>query len=239
MALYTIGDTHLSLGADKPMDVFGARWTDHAEKIRSRWSSLITEKDTVVIPGDFSWGLLLKDTVKDFEFIDSLPGKKIISKGNHDYWWTTVTKMKRFLSENGVQTVDFLYNNAYIVDNIAVCGSRGWFIEEKLQADIFNADYTKLVKRECDRLSLSLAEGEKLKENRSIPTVAFLHFPPVYSDFVCEPIVDLLVSAKVDHVYYGHIHGDYYVPSTLEYRGLKFSLISADYLNFTPQRVFI
>lgn len=239
MALYTIGDTHLSTSVPKPMDVFGARWADHTDKLRTRWSSLIEDGDTVVIPGDLSWAMTLDEAAEDFKFIDALPGKKLISKGNHDYWWTTVSKMKRFLADIGVTSVDFLYNNAFIVDGVAVCGSRGWFVEEKLQADAFDTDYSKLVNRECERISLSLSEAEKLKCGADMPTAVFLHFPPVFGDFVCKPIVDLLAEKKVAHVYYGHIHGNYLVPSTFEYGGLKMSLVSADYLNFTPQRVFL
>ena len=239
MALYTIGDTHLCGSVPKPMDIFGARWTDHAEKIRTRWSALVEDGDTVVIPGDFSWAMTLEEAAEDFKFIDALPGNKLISKGNHDYWWTTVSKMKRYLADIGVTSVDFLYNNAYITDGIAVCGSRGWFVEEKLQAGAFDTDYSKLVNRECERLALSLREAEKLKNGADIPTAVFLHFPPVFGDFVCRPIVDLLAGSNVSHVYYGHIHGNYLVPSTVEYCGVKMSLVSADYLNFTPQRVFV
>ena len=239
MALYTLADTHLCSSVPKPMDIFGARWTNHSEKIRDRWTALIEDNDTVVIPGDFSWAMNMEKAAADFEFIDSLPGRKLISKGNHDYWWTTVSKMKRFLSDIGVSTVDFLYNNAFLVDGVAVCGARGWFLEERLQADAFDTDYSKLVNRECERLSLSIKEGEKLKAGAEIPTAVFMHFPPVFGDFVCRPIVDLLLSHNVAHVYYGHIHGNYLIPSTVEYCGLKMSLVSADYLNFTPQRVFL
>ena len=239
MALYTIGDTHLCGSVPKPMDVFGARWTNHTEKLRTRWSALVEEGDTVVIPGDFSWAMTLEEAAADFKFIDSLPGKKLISKGNHDYWWTTAAKMKRFLGGIGVTSVDFLFNNAFIADGVAICGARGWFVEEKLQADAFDTDYTKLVNRECERITHSIEEGERLKNGADIPTAVFLHFPPVFGDFVCEPIVDLLREKKVAHIYYGHIHSNYMIPHTFEYGGLKMSIVSADYLDFTPQRVFL
>lgn len=239
MALYTISDLHLSLGCDKPMNVFGGRWQDHTEKIKKRWSALVTDGDTVIMPGDFSWALTLTETREDFLFLASLPGKKILSKGNHDYWWSSVTKMNDFLADNGVGNVTFLHNNAFLIENTVICGSRGWFIEESMQADAFATDYSKLVNRECERLSKSLEDGEKLKNGKNLPTVVFLHFPPVYRDFVCEPILKILSENNVARVYYGHIHGDYYVPSTVEKDGVKMSLVSADYVNFTPERIFL
>ncbi len=239
MALYTISDLHLSLGCDKPMNKFGGRWQDHTEKIKKRWSALVTDDDTVIMPGDFSWALTLTETREDFLFLASLPGKKILSKGNHDYWWSSVTKMNEFLAETGVGNVSFLHNNAFLIENTVICGSRGWFIEESMQADAFATDYSKLVNRECERLSKSLEDGEKLKNGKDLPTVVFLHFPPVYRDFVCEPILKILSENNVARVYYGHIHGDYYVPSTVERDGVKMSLVSADYVNFTPERIFL
>lgn len=238
MALYALADTHLCGGVEKPMDIFGARWNGHTEKIRRRWSTLVTDSDTVVIAGDFSWAMTLDEAAEDFRFIDSLPGRKLISKGNHDYWWTTVSKMKRYLSDIGVTSVDFLHNNAFIVDGIAVAGARGWFIEPKMQPDLFDADYPKLVHRECERIRTSVTAAEKLKNGADIPTAVFLHFPPVFGDFVCRPIVDELKSSGVSHVYYGHIHSNYLVPHTVNFEGIGFSIVSSDYLDFTPSRVF-
>ena len=126
-----------------------------------------------------------------------------------------------------------------MVDDITVCGSRGWFIEEKLQADIFEAEYGKIVSRECERLSRSIAEGEKLKDGKDSETVVFLHFPPVFGDFVCRPIIDVLKENNIRHVYYGHIHGNYLVPSSFEFEGINLSLVSADFVDFIPQRVFV
>lgn len=239
MALYTIADLHLSSVTNKPMDIFGARWTDHTKKIVDRWKALVTDEDTVVIPGDFSWGMTLSETAEDFRIIDSLPGKKIIGKGNHDYWWTTVAKMKKFLADIGVTTVDFLFNNAFLMPDCVVCGSRGWYIEEKLQATPSPTDYEKIVNRECMRLEASLVAGEKLREEEPLPLIPFLHFPPVFGNFVCQPLIDVMKKHGVKQCYYGHIHSNYLVPHTTEYDGVKLSIISADYLNFTPQRVFI
>lgn len=237
MALYTIADLHLSGSVDKPMDKFGSRWTDHTEKIRRRWTSLVGENDTVVIPGDISWGMTLDEAEADFRFIESLPGKKLLGKGNHDFWWTSGAKMKKFLDDIGVTSVDFLHNNAHRADGFLIAGSRGWFIEEKLQSDIFSADYEKLVNREVMRLESSIKEAEKL---RSVDEeiLVFLHFPPVFGEFICQPIIDVMKNHGVTRCFFGHIHGKYDLPHETVYDGVSLSLISSDFLDFYPQRVF-
>lgn len=236
MALYTIADLHLSHATDKPMSIFGSRWTDHREKIRTRWSSLVEDSDTVVIPGDISWAMTLEEAAEDFRFIDSLPGRKIISKGNHDYYWTTASKMTKFFSEIGVTSINLLHNNAYVADGFAICGSRGWFIEEKMQGGHFDTDHEKLVARECMRLDASLKCGCEM--DPSAEPVVFLHFPPVFGDFVCRPLTDVMKKYGVSRCYYGHIHGKYSLPQSVDFEGIKMILISADFLDFTPQRVF-
>ena len=236
MALYTIADLHLSSEVDKPMSIFGARWTGHEEKIRTRWGSLVCENDTVVIPGDISWAMTLRDAAGDFMFIESLPGRKIISKGNHDYYWTTAAKMTKFFGELGIRSISLLHNNAYTEGDFAICGTRGWFIEEKLQGGHFDTDYEKLVARECMRLDASLRAGHEL--DPSAEPIAFLHFPPVFGEFVCTPLIDVMKSHGVKRCYFGHIHAKYNIPQTTVYDGIQMILISADYLDFTPQRVF-
>ncbi len=126
MAVYAISDLHLALSVDKPMDVFGARWSNYMERLRENWTATVGENDHVLIPGDISWATYLDQAYEDFRFINELPGKKIISKGNHDYWWTTKSKLDKFLDENGFHSIRFLHNNSYIVENLAVCGTRGW-----------------------------------------------------------------------------------------------------------------
>ena len=126
MAIYTIGDLHLSFHENKPMDIFGENWRGHEEKIKKDWIEKVTEKDLVIIPGDFSWSTYLKDTYEDFSYLHSLPGKKLLLKGNHDYWWTTLKSMREFVKENGFDDVDFLYNTAYEFENYIFAGTRGW-----------------------------------------------------------------------------------------------------------------
>lgn len=236
MALFSISDLHLSLATPKPMDVFGHRWQGYTEKLRQRWCAVVSDKDTVVIPGDVSWAMKLHEAEADLKFIDSLPGKKIIGKGNHDYWWSTLGKMNAFLEKIGVTTISFLHNNAYIAEEHIICGTRGWFLEERLQ-NINDADYTLVAAREASRLKAGLDEAMKLRETeegQGLPIIAYLHFPPVFGDFVCEEMVSLMKEYGVSHCFYGHIHGKYDVPKTTVYDSIPMTIISADYLDFIP-----
>lgn len=236
MALYVIADLHLSLGSgvDKPMDRFGSRWIEHTAKLRTRWSRLIREDDVVVLPGDFSWGMSLDETAEDFRFLESLPGRKILSKGNHDFWWTSAAKMRAFLDSIGVHSVEFLHNNAFSVGNFLLAGTRGWFLEEKQQNVIFPTDYEKLIKREVIRLEQSIREAEKLRTGNE-ELLVFLHFPPVYGSFLCQPLVDVMTNHGVRRCYYGHIHGRYQADAVVRYNGVAFELVSADFLDFVPR----
>ena len=242
MSVWVIADLHLSFGKDvpKPMDRFGSRWENHAEKIARRWNAVVRPGDTVVMPGDFSWADTLSEAEADFRFLDALPGKKLLGKGNHDYWWTGVTKMKAFLAERGFSTVDFLYNNAHAAEGLALAGARGWFLEERQQTAI-EADYGKLVRREAERLNLSLEAAEELRRKEGIgePPLVFLHFPPVWGDFRLDELVDLMRAHGVTRCWYGHIHGQYSQPPSFEWKGITFANAAADYLNFTPMPVRI
>ena len=212
MSIYSIADLHLSTSVAKPMDIFGYRWQGYTEKIKKRWCALVGEDDTVVVPGDISWAMSLGDALSDFRFIDDLPGKKILGKGNHDFWWTTVTRMRSYLSENGIGSIDFLYNNAFLVEDYVICGSRGWYVEERLQNTSDEVDYKKIVLREAARLEISLTEAARLSENGRFPILCYFHFPPVFNSFVCREIVDVLHAFGVKHCYFGHIHGNYTIP---------------------------
>lgn len=238
MSLYVIADLHLSGSVDKPMDRFGSRWTDHTNKLRKRWSSLVKDGDTVILPGDFSWAMSLEEAAEDFRFLESLPGRKILSKGNHDFWWVSFAKMRAFLSDIGVKSVDFLHNNAFRAEGYVLAGSRGWFLEEKQQNVIFPTDYEKLVNREVMRLESSIREAEKLRTDAGEEILAFLHFPPVYGDFICQPLIDVMKAHGIARCYYGHIHGRYNMDAVVRYDGVAFEIISADYLDFVPRLVF-
>ncbi|MCC8122968.1 MAG: metallophosphoesterase [Oscillospiraceae bacterium] len=223
MALYAIGDTHLSLDCDKPMDVFGGSWTGYVEKLAAGFRC-VSPSDTVVLCGDLSWGMSLAEAKADFDFLNRLPGQKILLKGNHDYWWTTVTKMQRFFTENGFDTLQILHNNCHCYGPYALCGTRGWFYEETGDRKVFL--------RELMRLETSLkAAGEAEK-------ICFLHYPPCYEGYTCGEIMELLERYGVCDCYYGHLHGgSHRLAVEGERGGVRYHLISADYLQFVPKKI--
>lgn len=224
MALYALGDTHLSLGVDKPMDVFGGAWTGYLEKLTAGFS-VLKEEDTLVIAGDVSWGMSLEEATPDFAWLNAWPGRKILLKGNHDYWWNTAAKMERFFLERGFDTLHILHNNCYYYGEVALCGTRGWFYEEEKEDQ-------KVFLRELQRLETSLkAAGEHEK-------LCFLHYPPLYDGYTCQPILDLLERYEVKACYYGHLHGGSH---RLAIQGPwghgAYHMVSADYLNFRPEKI--
>lgn len=225
MALYVIADLHLSLGADKPMDVFPG-WKDYVQRLEKNWTALVSPEDTVVVAGDISWAMRLEEAVADFAFLNGLPGEKLLLKGNHDYWWSTRSKIDAFFQEQGFSTLHILHNCAYRVGDVAVCGTRGWLYNSETAED------KKIVAREAGRLLASLAEGEKLGGEPMV----FLHYPPVYDSMECGGILDILEERRISHCYFGHIHGQYAARKALvgEYRGVRMHLISCDFVNFTP-----
>ena len=238
MSVFAIADLHLSADGSKSMEVFGARWADYRNKLEKNWRALVGKDDTVVLPGDLSWALKLEESADDLKFLDSLPGKKYIGKGNHDFWWSTATKMKELFAKEEIKTISILYNNAYRVENMILCGSRGWFLDEGQQNTVGEVEYEKILNRELIRLGMSLDEAKKLQaETPALPLVAFLHFPPVLGGFLCREIIDLLHKYGVKTCYYGHIHGLYTIPATTTFEGISFSLVSADFVRFTPQLV--
>ena len=227
MSLFAIGDLHLSLDGSKSMAVFGGRWTDYQQKIE-RGFSLLTEEDVCVLCGDLVWGMTMEAAREDFLFISRLPGKKIILKGNHDYWWSTAAKAYRFFEENGMENMQILNNNCYEYGEYAICGTRGWFFEEE-RGDEHDR---KIMLREVGRLEASLkAAGERRK-------LVFLHYPPIYQGYECPEILALLEQYQVERCYYGHIHGKGHAAAFQgERNGTAFRMVSADYLDFYPLKV--
>lgn len=224
MALYAIGDLHLCLGAPKPMDIFGGAWVGYMEKLR-QGMSVIGPEDTTVLLGDLSWALDLETAQADFAWINQIPGKKILLKGNHDYWWSTAAKFQKFCTQNGFENMALLNNNCYFYDYWAICGTRGWFFEEERSGQ----HDEKVFKRELIRLEASLkAAGDREK-------MVFLHYPPRYRGYVCQPIVDLLKAYGVRRCFYGHLHGGSH-KLAIEglWDGVEYRLVSADYRNFQP-----
>ncbi len=235
MALYCIADTHLSQSVPKPMDVFGHRWTGYTEKLIRGWNAVVGEKDTVILPGDISWGLSLEEAAEDLRLIHRLNGKKIIGKGNHDLWWQSEKKLKEFFAANGIDSISLLHNNAYYLEGKRICGSRGWYYDPKSSPE--GADPEKIAAREVIRTELSIKAALALPEGQEDELVAFFHFPPVYRDFVCRGIVELLKQYGITRCYYGHIHGVYDLPASLDFEGITMTMVAADYLNFIPLRI--
>ena len=229
MALYAIGDLHLCLGASKPMDVFGGAWVGYMDKLREGISQIKPE-DTTVLLGDLSWALDLDEASEDFRWIDAIPGRKIILKGNHDYWWSTASKFYKFCAENEFSDQFILNNNHYEYDGWAICGTRGWFYEEQRSGE----HDEKVFKRELLRLETSLQSAGDL------PKIVFLHYPPKYKGYECPEILELLHKYDVRRCFYGHLHG----PShglAMEglWDGIDYKLVAADYLDFRPFAVIL
>lgn len=227
MALYAIGDLHLSMGSDKPMDVFGERWQNHTEKLKAGFAAL-NDDDVCVLCGDLSWAMGLDASAADFRFINELPGKKIVLKGNHDYWWSTASAAKRMFERNGIDTIDILYNNAFTYGEYALCGTRGWFFEEETGGE----HDKKIMRREIMRLEASLKAAEDRKK------LVFLHYPPIFQRYRCQEILDLLREYEVSLCCYGHIHGKGCAAAFNGLReGTEFRLVSADFVNFSPVKL--
>lgn len=228
MALYAIGDLHLCLGAPKPMDIFGGAWVGYMDKLRDGMSA-VGPGDTTVLLGDLSWALDLESSAADFDWIQEIPGKKIILKGNHDYWWSTAAKFEKFCREHGFHDMSLLNNNCYEYEDFAICGTRGWFFEEERSG----AHDEKVFKRELLRLEASLkAAGDRRK-------LVFLHYPPRYRGYECTEILELLSRYDVSRCFYGHLHGgSQKLAMEGLWDGIEFRLVAADYLGFKPFLVF-
>lgn len=237
MAIYTIADLHLSIAhPEKTMGVFGEEWNRYEEKLEQKWRAIVEERDTVIIPGDISWANSLSDSVLDFAFLNALPGQKYIGKGNHDFWWSTANKVNIFWEEHGFGSLHMLYNNAFLIEGRIICGTRGWFFDEKAQRTVSETDFEKLCNREYIRLRHSLEEGVKLQNEygSELPLYVFLHFPPIWGSDRCENLLSLLEEYRVMRCYYGHIHGFYKTPTVRRYGEIPLELVASDHLDFCP-----
>ena len=222
MSIYAIADTHLSFGTDKPMDSFPG-WNDYVSRIEKNWKKLINDDDTVVIAGDISWAMNFDELYNDFKFLHELPGKKLISKGNHDYWWNTLNKLNGFIEENGFDSISIIHNNSYSVEGVSICASRGWMFDSEEEHD------EKVLKREVGRIRRSLESAECDEK------ILFLHYPPVTTDSSCDEILELLSEFNIKNCYYGHLHGSaakLAIDDTIN--STTFKLISCDRLGFMP-----
>ena len=238
MSIFAIADLHLSTldSTNKSMEVFGRRWTGYTEKLKTNWQKLITDEDTVIIPGDISWALTLEESLSDIQFLDSLPGKKILGKGNHDFWWCTMKKHREFFEKHSINSISFLFNNAYETEKFIIAGTRGWYHDEDVANIPDNTNFEKLTNRETLRLKTSLNAALKLREESPEKEIlVFMHFPPFWNGKESEPIIKLLSEYGISKVYYGHIHGNYTIEPKFIHNGIEMSIISADYLSFIPK----
>lgn len=232
MRIFAISDLHLAVSIDKPMDIFGPRWSNYMERLKTEWSQDVGEEDTVLIPGDISWATYLEQAVEDFRLIDSLPGRKIISKGNHDYWWTTMNKLQGFVERFGFSSIRFMHNNSFKLGKNVICGTRGW----KVPGDEdFSAEDRKIYQRELQRLELSLKSAGSSEEDEIIVA---MHYPPVHPRDASQEFVEIMRRYRVKTCIYGHLHGEAFRNAVEgDLGGLELRLVSADYLNFKPLRL--
>ena len=229
MAIFVIGDLHLSFGCDKPMDIFKG-WEGYQQRLYDNWHRVVGGDDTVVLAGDTSWGMSLAEAAPDFKWINALPGKqKLILKGNHDYWWGSMAAMRRCFEENSLTTLDIIHNNSFSVGGINICGSRGWLFETGQAHD------EKIINREAMRLEASLKSADP-----GLETILFLHYPPAYKEQEMPAFLELMRSYGIDRCYYGHIHGaGHRFAIDGRYKGVDLRLIAADYIDFCPEKIEI
>ena len=245
MSVFVISDLHLStnISTGKSMEIFGDRWKNYIQKIQKNWNAVVSDKDTVIVPGDISWASTLKEAESDLNFINLLNGKKLLGKGNHDYWWTTSKKMNEFFEEKNFSSMSLLHNNAYIVDRYVVCGTRGWFPDECRQIAAENTDFKKIINREAIRLTISLdsavsLQSQYLEKTGVLPEIlVFFHFPVVLGDCVINEFTDVLLRYNIEKCFYGHIHNNYSLPRILKYDNINFIMASSDFLNFYPLKI--
>lgn len=228
MRVFAISDLHLPFGKNKPMDIFGG-WDNYTDRIYENWQKIVSDEDTVVLPGDLSWTLKLEEAFPDFKFLHKLNGKKIIIKGNHDYWWSTVTKIEAFLSEHSFNDIYILHNNAFKIGDMVICGTRGWVYDGTSEFD------EKVVLREAARLETSIKKGLELGGNIKV----FLHYPFVFGDAICQEIYSVLKKYEIKDIYFGHIHGYGRTKIVTEYDGIILHNVSSDLISFTPQIVYL
>ncbi len=231
MSIYAIGDLHLSLNKEKPMDIFGLNWKNHEQKIRENWEKTVSNDDLVLLPGDFSWEMHLKDMYEDFKFLNDLPGKKLLLKGNHDYWWTTLAKMREFIENNKFSNIDFVYNNSYLFEDKIIAGTRGWALNDTESG-------IKMNHREEERLKISLQSGLNNFGDKEI--ICLMHYPPIVAEEVenntklkISNYVKIMKEFNVKTCLYGHLHGESHNEAFEgNYEGIDFKLVSSDYLDF-------
>lgn len=233
MAVFIIGDLHLSLGTDKPMDIFPG-WSNHTELLERNWNEAVSENDTVIIPGDISWGMTVEEALPDLKFINSLNGKKIILKGNHDYWWQSMKKLEELKEEQELDTISFLFNNAYEAEDFIICGTRGW----QIIGETKSLEDKKIMDRESGRFTLSVNCAKRLDGYGTKKMIAVFHYPPIFDKFVFDGLFDIMLEQGIEECYFGHLHGKINPKvAVCEKYNIICKLISADFLKFSPLKL--
>lgn len=230
MKIFSISDLHLSINSNKPMDIFGPVWKDSFEKIKQDWEKKVDDQDIVLMCGDLSWAMKLEDAVQDINMLDNLKGKKIIIKGNHDFWWQGITALRNFLPKNFFA----LQNDAIKIENFVFCGTRGWLIPE---GKFDTEENQKIYNREVERLKLSLDNMKRLKQNGD-KVVCLMHYPPFLQNEQSTKFTELFESYGVDIVVFGHIHKNlsgYKFKTTIN--GIRYYLTSCDLLENRLQEI--
>lgn len=235
LAIFALADLHLSQGTDKPMNIFGPKWEDHESRITAAWLDSVGVNDTVIIPGDISWGMTLEEALPDLKYLDHLPGRKILSKGNHDYWWGTVGKVEALTQAKGLSSLSFMKNNAFLVEGRAICGTRGWLLPS--DPEFRTADQV-IFDRELARLERSLIAGRSLLDDPDGEIIAVLHYPPILLPQVKSAFCSLMEKYNVKICIYGHLHGrGHYKAFEGEKNGVTYHLVAGDYISFKPLRL--
>lgn len=224
MTIFAIGDLHLSHAVDKPMDIFGDTWRNHTEQIQSNWTNVISNSDTVLIPGDISWAMTLDEALPDLEWIATLPGRKIMIRGNHDYWWNGIHKIRKILPHG----IDVIQNDSIVAEGYSVCGTRGWVLPNHPN---FNLDDERMISREVHRLRLSLEDTTR----SGLPIICMIHYPPISPDGLQTPFSELIETFPVQYCIYGHLHGSAHrFAMNTTHNDVIYRLVSADYIRFSP-----
>ncbi len=231
MKIFAISDLHLSNSCDKPMDIFGGAWENYTDKIKENWKSKVTENDVVLIAGDISWAMKLEEAVSDLKWLDELPAKKIIIKGNHEYWWNSISAVREILPSS----VFAIQNDALKMGRFVFCGTRGWTVPES--GKVFSDEDLKIYKRETERLKLTLLSAKKLMEQGD-ELVLMMHFPPFASDKEETEFTKLFEQYGVSTVVFGHIHGRTNCPLIYNKNGVKYYFTSTDHINNDPVLIY-
>ncbi len=227
MSIYAISDLHLSFSTNKPMNIFGDNWNNYERRIEENWERLVKEEDTVLLPGDFSWGMTFEEAKSDFKYLNKLPGGKIMLKGNHDYWWGTLNKINKFLEDNSFKNINILYNNSYLVENKIICGTRGWTIADN------DEENEKIYKRELLRLEMSLKDGIN-KYGKEKEIIVCMHYPPTNTVLLENSgYIEIMKKYNVKKCIYGHLHGESQKEAIEgNLNGIQINLVSCDYTKF-------